>query len=224
MQDLRRPRQSKIRLAANEAHWASYTRRAECKFLFTSELDNDNHAEIYDDNYWNTQDPGWYGRVGESLRLVMLANELLNRRVEELEILDFGCGYGAFVEIARQLQINVWGTDIIFPKVATEYFLEKLDGHKFDIIIACEVIEHLPFPLEIFTKIKSNLKSPGVFTFQTAEWDPDSLDRTWWYLGPANGHISLYSREALDTLYRRLEGRNRRDWRGYPGVQAWLFN
>jgi SAM-dependent methyltransferase len=194
-----------------------------CRFLFTSGLDEQDHTEIYDETYWNTQDPGWYGRVGESLRLVLLANELLKARVEQLEILDFGCGYGGFVEIGRQLQMNVWGTDINPSKVAVEYFLPCIGERKFDIIIACEVVEHLPFPAETFATIRSSLKSPGVFAFQTAQWDPDSLGRDWWYLGPANGHISLFSREALDTMYDRLGGRDRRDWRGYPGVQAWLF-
>jgi SAM-dependent methyltransferase len=194
-----------------------------CKFLFTSVLDEKDHTEIYDETYWNTQDPGWYGRVGESLRLVLLANELLKARVEQLEILDFGCGIGGFVEIGRQLQMNVWGTDIIPPKVAVEYFLPDVGDQKFDIVAACEVVEHLPFPAETFATIRSYLKSPGVFAFQTAQWDPDILDRNWWYLGPANGHISLFSREALDTMYARLGASDRRDWRGYPGVQAWLF-
>jgi 2-polyprenyl-3-methyl-5-hydroxy-6-metoxy-1,4-benzoquinol methylase len=186
-------------------------------------LDQEDHTEIYDETYWNTQDPGWYGRVSESLRLVLLANELLKARVEHLEILDFGCGFGGFVEIGRKLQMNVWGTDIIPPKVAVEYFLPSVGDRKFDLITACEVIEHLPFPAETFATIKSYLKSPGAFAFQTAQWDPDNLDRDWWYLGPANGHISLFSREALDTMYTQLGASDRRDWRGYPGVQAWLF-
>jgi hypothetical protein len=42
-------------------------------------------------------------------------------------------------------------------------------------------------------------------------------------LGPHNGHISLYSEGALDKLYKEFSGVARRDWRGYKGVQAWLF-
>ena len=47
--------------------------------------------------------------------------------------------------------------------------------------------------------------------------------RDWWYVGPDNGHISLYSREAFDYAFKELGGKERLMWRGYPGVQAWQF-
>jgi SAM-dependent methyltransferase len=195
-----------------------------CKFLFTPALDADDHTEIYDEWYWENQDPDWYGRVTETFRLVTMANELLRRRTDELEILDFGCGIGGFLDMAhRSLGLKVWGTDIIPPKVGKDWFLPDLGDRKFDVIVACEVIEHLPNPREIFNLIRSHLKAPGVFAFQTAQWDPSSLGRDWWYLGPHNGHISLYSREAFDHVARDMGVTQRRLWNDYPGVQAWLF-
>jgi hypothetical protein len=202
-----------------------YYQCGSCKFLFATLFDEADHTEIYDDTYWSDQDPDWYGRVSETLRLVLLANELLHAPSDSMDILDFGCGTGAFVEISRKsLQMNVWGTDIIQPKLGSEYFLHETKGRCFDIIVACEVVEHLPFPQKTFHEIRSLLKSPGAFAFQTAQWDPDAVGSDWWYLGPANGHISLYSREALDVMFRDLGGKERRLWRNYPGVQAWLFD
>ena len=196
-----------------------------CNFLFTPALDADDHTEIYDETYWNTQDPDWYGRVGETFRLVALANELLQARLENLEILDFGCGIGGFIDMShRSFGLNVWGTDIIPPKVGKDYFLpQPITSKKFDVITACEVIEHLPDPRATFNTIRGLLKSPGVFAFQTAQWDPNALGRDWWYLGPGNGHISLYSREGLDHVFKAMKGSNRRIFRDYPGIQAWLF-
>lgn len=196
-----------------------------CNFLFTPAIDEQDHTEIYDETYWNNQDPDWYGRVGETFRLVALANELLRKPLEELDILDFGCGIGGFIEMGhRSFQLNVWGTDIIPPKVGREYFLpQPISGKKFDVITSCEVIEHLPAPRQTFDTIRGLLKSPGVFAFQTAQWDPQSLGRDWWYLGPHNGHISLYSREGLDHVFASMGGSKRRMFRNYPGVQAWLF-
>lgn len=195
-----------------------------CDFLFTPALDGAKHSEIYDDTYWKDQDPDWYGRVAETLRLLMLSNELLHKRCEDLEILDFGCGIGGFLDIGRRsLGLNVWGTDIIQPKVGKEYFLPELGDRKFDVITACEVIEHLPNPLEQFREIRRHLKIPGAFAFQTAEWDPHSGSRDWWYLGPQNGHISLFSRRALDFAFNALAAKTRRIYLDYPGVQAWLF-
>lgn len=196
-----------------------------CNFLFTPALDANDHTEIYDETYWNNQDPDWYGRVGETFRLVALSNELLRSRLEDLDVLDFGCGIGGFLDLGRRsFGLNVWGTDIIPPKVGKDHFLpQPVEGRKFDVITACEVIEHLPNPRETFSAIRGMLKSPGVFAFQTAQWDPTALDRNWWYLGPHNGHISLYSREGLDHVFKDMRGSARRVFRDYPGIQAWLF-
>jgi len=200
-----------------------YYECTECKFCFSTLLDAADHTAIYDETYWSTQDPDWYGRVSETLRLVLLANQLAQRPPDGLEVLDFGCGMGTFVETCRRnLQIDAWGTDIIRPKFGTDYFLPKVD-RRFDIIVACEVVEHIPTPAETFREIRQMLKPGGVFAFQTAEYDPAN-GREWWYIGPDNGHISLYSRGALDCLFDSLGGRSRLMWRNYPGVQAWRFD
>jgi SAM-dependent methyltransferase len=159
-----------------------------------------------------------------TLRLVLLANSLVQRAPDTLDVLDYGCGIGETIEYGRRnLQLNVWGTDIISPKVGKEFFLSTVD-RKFDVIVSCEVIEHLPNPLETFHKVKSWLKPGGALAFQTAQYDPNGEKRNWWYVGPDNGHISLYARESFDKLFASLEGTQRVMWRNYPGVQAWRFD
>lgn len=203
---------------------APYYECTNCGFLFTDAMDELDHTEIYSDEYWEKQDPDLFGRVSETMRLVLLANDLLRGRSDQLDVLDFGCGGGAFVEIGRNtLQMNVWGTDINPPKLGKEWFLPNLGEKQFDVIVSCEVIEHLPDPKATFALIRSHLKSPGIFAFQTAYWDGDSLDRTWWYLGPDNGHISLYSPKTFDFLANELGASDRRLWKDYPGLQAWRF-
>jgi SAM-dependent methyltransferase len=194
-----------------------------CGFCFSTLLDDVDQAGIYDETYWTGQDPDWYGRVSETLRLVLLANQLAQRPPDSLEILDFGCGMGTFVETCRKnLQLDAWGTDLIRPKFGVDFFLPRV-GRKFDIIVACEVMEHISAPVETFRAIRDMLKPGGAFAFQTAEYDHIS-GRDWWYVGPDNGHISLYSRGALDSLYTQLGGCSRLMWRNYPGVQAWRFD
>lgn len=209
----------------NEPDDCWYYQCERCSFLFTDAIDGQqDHTLIYDDTYWQDQDPDWYGRVTETFRLVALANELLNIRLDKAEILDFGCGIGGFIEMGRKsLNLNVWGTDIIPPKVGKEWYLSDLGDRKFDIITSCEVIEHLPNPRKIFDIVKAHLKPRGVFAFQTAQWDPSSLGRDWWYLGPNNGHISLYSADGLTHVFNDMGGTGRRMWNEYAGVQAWLF-
>jgi len=195
----------------------------QCQFCFSTHLDAADHSVVYDETYWNNQDPDWAGRVGETLRLVLLSNQLIRKVPYELEILDFGCGMGAFVDLARRsLQLDAWGTDIIPPKFGRDYFLPVI-SRQFDVVTACEVIEHIPTPMLVFRQIKGMLRPGGVFAFQTAQYSPPDTDRDWWYLGPDNGHISLYSRPALDHAFEALGGKGRLMWRDYPGVQAWQF-
>jgi hypothetical protein len=116
-----------------------YYECSNCGFCFSTLLDDADHTEIYDEAYWVGQDPDWYGRVSETLRLALLANQLA-QRPDRLEILDFGCGMGTFVETCRRnLQLDAWGTDIIKPKFGADYFLPKVD-RKFDIVVACGVM------------------------------------------------------------------------------------
>jgi SAM-dependent methyltransferase len=195
-----------------------------CHFLFCEIHDDIDHEELYDETYWDTQDPDWGGRVNQTLRLVLMANNLLGMEPWKLKVLDFGCGMGTFVEAARdQLQLQSWGTDIIKPKFGLEWFLPDPPKSEFDIVVSCEVIEHLPRPFEILSQAVASLRPGGVFAFQTAQYDPAACGRDWWYLGPANGHISLYSREAFDVLAERLGVKNKLMWNNYPGLQAWQF-
>ena len=203
----------------------AYYQCSRCEFLFCTHLDQIDNAAVYDDNYWATQDPDWGGRVNQTLRLVLLANSLLRKNPSELTVLDYGCGMGCFVESARRdLQMQAFGTDLIKPKFGREWFVPVSKTAGYDIAVACEVIEHLNQPMDAFADIARALKRPGVFAFQTAYFDPAACDRSWWYLGPANGHISLHSVGSLEVAARRLGVAKQVSWGGYPGVQAWLFN
>ncbi len=195
-----------------------------CRFCFTDLLDGADPAGVYDAEYWAHQDPDWSGRVTETLRLVVMAASLLGGDPSRLRVLDFGCGMGAFVAAARdKLQLETWGTDIVEPSLGREHFLPSPRKSSFDVIVACEVLEHLVFPVDALERAIAWLRPGGALAFQTAHYDPAVCGRTWWYVGPANGHVSLFSREALDALYRRFKGRSRLLWNGYPGLQAWRF-
>jgi SAM-dependent methyltransferase len=202
-----------------------YFECTDCRFLFSSIMDSVDPAFLYDEAYWEKQDPDWSGRVNQTFRLVLMANKILSQNPWELKVLDLGCGMGTFIAAAReQLQMNVWGHDIIKPVFGKEWFVSELQVEKYDVIVACEVIEHFSDPVRILTRSLKALRPGGVFAFQTAYYDPLACNRDWWYLGPANGHVSLYSREAFEKLAQRLNVVEKLMWNDYPGLQAWRIS
>ena len=69
----------------------------------------------------------------------------------------------------------------------------------FDCIVSFEVMEHSPRPRETLAEMDSLLAEDGLILFSTlvqgADFEKEGMD--WWYVGPRNGHVSLFSRPSL---------------------------
>jgi hypothetical protein len=185
-----------------------YYECSSCHFLFA------NHEADYGSDYWSALDPVHGGRTLETLRLFLFAG---GRQGDSA--LDYGCGKGFSVNALRSLQIDAYGADINVPNLPYISTLEE--AQKADVVVACEVVEHFTDPLESFKHVRSLCRKS--FAFQTAYYDPRSCGRDWWYLGPANGHVSLYSARSLEVLAEAVGAKVTHKWQGYPGIQAWMF-
>ena len=77
---------------------------------------------------------------------------------------------------------------------------------RFDCIVSFEVLEHATDPAHVLAEINDLLEEPGLILFSTLlqPLDIDRLGLNWWYAGPRNGHVSLYSRLSLESLTRPL--------------------
>ncbi len=174
-----------------------YYRCQTCGFLFTTAFDDftpdDFQRHVYNEEYLLV-DPDYRedrARANADF-LVSLFSEGRPRR-----ILDYGGGNGGLADRLRAAG---------FPEVeAYDPFVPMHSGRpagRFDCVLSFEVVEHSTDPERTFADMSDFLDEPGLILFSTLLQPPD-IDRqglNWWYAGPRNGHVSLFSRESLISI------------------------
>jgi hypothetical protein len=174
-----------------------YHRCPACGFLFTTAFDDfttdDFLRHIYNEEYVLVDPDYREDRARANAEfLLALFSEGRPRRV-----LDYGGGNGA---LAAQLRAAG------FPEVETyDPFVPRHSARpagRFDCVVCFEVVEHSTEPQRTLADMSDFLADPGLIVFSTLLQPPD-IDRqglNWWYAGPRNGHVSLFSRESLISL------------------------
>ena len=70
---------------------------------------------------------------------------------------------------------------------------------RYDVVLAFEVMEHVPDPHEVFGAVATFLRESGLFLFSTL-LQPEEIDKegvNWWYVAPRNGHVALHTSASL---------------------------
>ena len=82
-------------------------------------------------------------------------------------ILDFGCGKGIFLKIAKKFGYQAFGYDID-PRAAADYYsLKEIPNRFFDAVVCFDVIEHVDDPQKILKNIGRKLKPNGLLFITT---------------------------------------------------------
>ena len=174
-----------------------YRRCSQCGFAFTNAFDAWSHADfhqyIYNDQYI-VVDPDFAAlRPTGNARVVA---ETFQASRTTIKVLDYGGGSGLTADLLRQQGFSATTYDPF-----SEF--NVMPSERFDLISCFEVMEHVPSPKETVATMVSLLREPGAILFSTlvqpAEFDTIGLN--WWYAGPRNGHVSLYSGLSLARLF-----------------------
>jgi SAM-dependent methyltransferase len=178
-----------------------YRRCTGCGFLFTECFDDWTEAEfkqfIYNDGYIKV-DPD-YLEVRPAGNAAQMVRQFDQDRAR-IRILDYGGGNGL---LARRLRSAGFAHVQTYDPFTPEH-CGRPDS-KFDLITSYETFEHLPDPLPVFDVLVDLLTPSGVVLFSTLVQPPEieSIGMTWWYIGPRNGHVSLFSERALAVAWQR---------------------
>ncbi len=177
-----------------------YHRCPNCQFIFTVACDDftpeDFARYIYNGDYILV-DPD-YKETRAKSNAAYLAQTFSASK--DIRLLDYGGGNGLLAEELRQAGFtNVDTYDPFVPEFAA------LPDKKYTCIVSFEVMEHSPTPQQTMDAMNGLLDTPGVILFSTLT-QPASMMKeglNWWYAGPRNGHISLYSTKGLSLLTQK---------------------
>ena len=170
-------------------------------------------------NFIQTEEPYWLkeayesaisfldvGLIQRNIHFAPLTETLLRKWFDEKgRFLDYGGGYGMFVRLMRDRGFSFYRQDTYCENLFAKYFdINNLAEHStFELITAFEVFEHLPDPV---SELKRILTYSDAILFSTqVQPFKDVKPETWWYfMMDAGQHISLYSRESLQSLADRF--------------------
>jgi len=178
-----------------------YHRCPACRFIFTTAFDHFTKEDflryIYNDEYfvvdpeYAEQRPKWNAEV-----LCKMFSGARPRRV-----LDYGGGNGVLAAALRAAG---------FPDVETyDPFVPRYSARprdRFDCVVSFEVLEHSTDPAQTISDINEFLAEPGLILVSTLVQpaDIDEHGLNWWYAGPRNGHVSLFTKTSLAVLGQPL--------------------
>lgn len=141
--------------------------------------------------------------------------QLVGRFKADGNLLDVGCGYGFFLDLARKKGWNAYGLELATGAVqyAREvYNLNILQGDinevpfrrgEFDLISLQHTLEHIPHPILTLRKLAAALKSDGILAVavpNAASLMARLAGTRWVCFSQASHHLCHYTTRTLELL------------------------
>jgi SAM-dependent methyltransferase len=119
--------------------------------------------------------------------------------LEKPVVLDFGCGeHAVLVDVLRRRGVDCSGYDPLCG-VGTD-----VTGKRFDVIIACEVVEHLR-DLAAEAALLGRMLAPGGYLVIRTQYAPSAVEDllSWWYVSDVT-HVNFFGTKSLAWLARAM--------------------
>jgi SAM-dependent methyltransferase len=124
---------------------------------------------------------------------------------EGLPALDFGCGFGMFLELLAATGFRPVGLDPATQHLITQFpMVESVpETPTYAVILAKHVLEHLPNPLGVLQQFRRALLPNGVLALGMPTLDGLEKHRKLKYCINEAQHVSAFTRRSLSAMLAR---------------------
>jgi len=187
-----------------------------CGILFQSRvLNREGQAVLYDK--WVDQEKSLLKKQEAKAKLFQqyagqmeIVSRLFNKTPQQIEILEYGMGWGYWCRMANAFGYGVRGLELSPLRIdhARKLGVDVIEdlpeaGPRFDFIFANQIFEHLHNPLEILLELRDRLKPGGVIHIRVPDGRgvAQKLQRSGWSadldaIHPLE-HINCFTRKTL---------------------------
>lgn len=180
-------------------------------------------AALYSDQYFGSDDVhSGYGDYAsqEAEYLATFAEDVrtIRRYVRTGDVLDVGCGYGYFMQVAQDAGLRPFGLDL--SEAAVERANARFPGRvfrgtlsdsalprdqAFDVVFASHVVEHITTPVEFMRHIVARLKPGGLVVLVTPNIESlvSRVSGGRWVSFKIPEHVAYYSPATIARLLHR---------------------
>lgn len=167
--------------------------------------------ERYYDDLESNQKKQRYVYLNFSNKLDQIEKRFKKKRGK---ILDVGCSFGFFLDVARQRGWGVEGIDV--SKYAADYARQRLglsvinkpimeadhEEKSFDVITMWYVVEHLSNPKQDLRRLSTFLKDEGILVVSTSNVDSfrAKVYGKKWFIPPV--HLLFFSPKTIRSLFK----------------------
>jgi 2-polyprenyl-3-methyl-5-hydroxy-6-metoxy-1,4-benzoquinol methylase len=175
-----------------------YHRCESCGLIFSNAFDAwtpaDYREHIYNADYI-TVDPEYADARPRSMAETVFK---FLKPAGDIQILDYGSGSGLMAQVLRDKGLSATSWDPMTSQA-------QPDASHFDVVTSFEVLEHTATPIATAQDMVKRLTPTGVLLFSTLVVDalpPHHVG--FWYIAPRNGHVTIYTKKSLQTLFGSL--------------------
>jgi len=150
-------------------------------------------------------------------KLVLRLRRLIGRDTEAPRILDFGCGDGALLRVARGFGFDATGIDVSASRSGQALndgyrihhdlqALDAADSAPFDAIVLSQILEHVADPHGLLAALEARLAPEGVLFVAVPDTAGVEVPRNFhdFTLVQPIEHINAFTPDSLRDLARRV--------------------